>query len=75
MSGIDPWESTYKYAKKLLTSAMSFSDMYAKQKNLKEAWNATCLLPSNYFGKDELLADIKKYANRCGIDLDKVSGY
>ena len=75
MSGIDQWESTYKYAKKLLQNAMSFGDMYAKAKNLKEAWNATCLLPSYYYGKDELLADIKRYANSCGIDLDKVSGY
>lgn len=69
------WDTTYSNAKRLFNSAISFDDMNAKSRTLKQAWNAACGLPDDYFGRDDLLRDIENYAYRCGIDLSKVSGY
>ncbi len=69
------WESTYNYACGLLDDAKVYTDKYAKSSTLKKAWNAAYGLPDNYSGRKELLSDIEKYADLCGIDLDKISAY
>ncbi len=72
MSG---WESTYKYAEKLLRDAIVYDDKYAKSSTLKKAWNAAYGLPDWFEGRKDLLTDIENYASKCGIDLDSISGY
>lgn len=69
------WDATYDYARKLFKNATSYDDMNAKSRTLKQAWNAACGLPDDYFGRDDLIREIENYAYRCGIDLSKVSGY
>ncbi len=69
------WDTTYENARRLFVNATSYDDMNAKSRTLKQAWNATYGLPTDYYGRDDLLRDIENYAYRCGIDLSKVSGY
>ena len=56
-------------------TAQYFDDITAKSRTLKQAWNAAYGLPNDYDGRYELMRDIEDYANRCGIDLSKVSDY
>ena len=69
------WESSYKNAVRLFGNAKGYTDMNAKSRTLKQAWNAAFGLPDDYDGRKELMSDIDNYARSCGIDLSKVSGY
>ena len=69
------WDSVMDYAKGLLQDAKEYSNMNAKAKTLKMAWNAVYGLPDSYPQRDDMLHKIEMYAYSCGIDLDEVTGY
>lgn len=69
------WDASYANAQRLFNNAKGYYNVNAKAKTLKQAWNAAFGLPDDYLGRYELLQDIEKYAYRCGIDLDEVTGY
>lgn len=69
------WDSSYKNAKRLFVNAVSYDDMIAKSKMLKQAQNAAYGLPDDYPGKYDLIREIDTYAYRCNIDLSQISGY
>ena len=69
------WEDSYNNAIRLFENAKYFSDMNAKSRQLKKAWNAAFGLPDDYPGRDRLMDNIDNYASGCGIDLSQVSGY
>lgn len=69
------WDSVMDYAKGLLQDAKEYSNMNAKAKTLKMAWNAVYGLPDNYPQRANMLHTIEMYAYSCGIDLDEVTGY
>ena len=69
------WESAYKNAIRLFENAKDFSDIKAKSRQLKQAWNAAYGLPDDYPGRYELMGNVESYASGCGINLSEVSGY
>ena len=72
---MNSWDSVMNYAKGLLQDAKDYTDLKAKAKALKMAWNAVYELPNDYPGRRDMLHKIEMYAYSCGIDLDEVSGY
>lgn len=69
------WESSYKNAVRLFENAKGFSDIKAKSRQLKQAWNAAFGLPDDYPERGSLMNNIENYASGCGIDLNAISGY
>lgn len=68
------WDYTYYDAKKAFDLARDCEGR-TKAGRLKEAYNYALGLPDYYPGKEELLAEIERYARNCGINLSEISGY